>query len=43
MFKNSVALTCEYSTMYYNSIYNTSNMFDMKRKCLNHSSYFAVI
>ncbi|XP_039146915.1 heart- and neural crest derivatives-expressed protein 1 isoform X2 [Drosophila simulans] len=30
MFKNSVVLACEYSTMYYNSIYNTSNMFDMK-------------
>ncbi|EDV58497.1 heart- and neural crest derivatives-expressed protein 2 [Drosophila erecta] len=30
MFENSVALTCEYSTMYYNSIYNTSTMFDMK-------------
>ncbi|XP_039226597.1 heart- and neural crest derivatives-expressed protein 1 isoform X2 [Drosophila yakuba] len=30
MFTNSVALPCEYSTMFYNSIYNTSTMFDMK-------------
>ncbi|KAH8353328.1 hypothetical protein KR084_010263 [Drosophila pseudotakahashii] len=30
MFKNSVALGREYSTMYYNSVYNAATMFDMK-------------
>jgi len=35
MFENSVAAVREYSTMYYNSVYNASTMFDIKRKSLN--------
>jgi len=35
MFENSVAAVREYSTMYYNSVYNASTMFDIKRKSLS--------